>query len=105
MVRFDSARRCSIHVSGSASAGLCPCSRRANSETNDVVIGGSDRAMSATTRIRLLGSLSAMSVISSAHASARSRSTLLAAMRAPTRRRFSIKASRSMIGIAHSSPS
>ena len=34
MVRPDSDSRCSIQVSGNASAGLCPCSRRASSATN-----------------------------------------------------------------------
>ena len=43
-------------VSGSASAALWPCSRRANSATKALLSGGSERAMSATTRIRLFGS-------------------------------------------------
>ena len=63
--------RCSIQVSGKASAALCPCSRRASSATNELTIGGFERAMSAITRIRLLGSCSAISTIWSAHASAR----------------------------------
>ncbi len=46
----DSASRCSIQVSGSASAALWPCSRRANSATNALVSGGAERAMSATTQ-------------------------------------------------------
>ena len=41
----------------------------------------------------------------SAQASARSRSVLPARCRAATRRRFSISARRSMMGIAHNSPS
>ncbi|MBK7332822.1 MAG: hypothetical protein IPI87_10825 [Betaproteobacteria bacterium] len=101
----DSDSRCSIQVSGSASAALCPCSRRASSATKGLVSGGFDRAMSAMTRMRLLGSLPATSSISSAHAAARLRSTMAAAIRAPTRRRFSMSARRSMMGIAHSSPS
>ncbi|MFI5293843.1 MAG: hypothetical protein ACHQ0Y_02320 [Thermodesulfovibrionales bacterium] len=66
IVRPDSERRCSIQVSGNARAGLCPCSRRVNSATNELTMGGSDRAMSAITRIRLFGSVSAVSVIWSA---------------------------------------
>jgi hypothetical protein len=93
MVRPSSERRCSIQVSGSASAALCPCSRRASSATNELTIGGLERAMSATMRIRLFGSCSATAIIWSAHASARSRSRVLAATRWPTRRRFSISAS------------
>ena len=96
--RPDSDRHCSIQVSGSASAALCPCSRRASSATNELTIGGFERAMSAITRIRLFGSCSATSIIWSAHAAARLRSIVPAAIRAPTRRRFSISASRSMIG-------
>src|SRR6476659_9143760 len=42
IVVWDSESRCSIHVSGSASAGPCPCHRRESSETNDVLIGGFD---------------------------------------------------------------
>ncbi len=61
--------------------------------------------MSAITRIRLLGSFSAISIIWSAHTFARSRSARAVAMRTPTRRKFSISAKRNMIGIAHSSPS
>ena len=66
IVRPDSESRCSIQVSGNASAGLCPCNRRANSATNELAIGGFDRAMSAITRIRLFGSFSAISIIWSA---------------------------------------
>ena len=101
----DSESRCSIQVSGKASAALCPCNRRANSATNEPTIGGFERAMSAITRIRLLGSLSAVSIIWFAQASARLRSIVPAAIRAPTRRRFSISARRSMMGMAHNSPS
>ena len=57
IVKPDSARRCSIQVSGSASAALWPCSRRASSATNALTSGGLERAMSAITRIRLFGSL------------------------------------------------
>jgi hypothetical protein len=53
----DSERRCSIQVSGKASAGPRPCRRRASSATKAPTIGGFERAMSAITRIRLLGSL------------------------------------------------
>ena len=101
----ESARRCSIHVSGSASAAPWPCRRRANSATKALVSGGPERAMSAMTRIRSLGDFSATSSMRSAQRPARSRSTCATATRAPTRRRFSISASRSMIGKAHSSPS
>ena len=104
IVRPDSESRCSIHVSGNARAELCPCNRRANSATNELTIGGFDRAMSAITRIRLFGSFSAVSVICSAHWAARFRSIMPAAIRAPARLRFSISARRSMIGIAHNSP-
>jgi hypothetical protein len=48
IVRPSSDSRCSIQVSGNASAGLLPCRRRANSATKDPTIGGSDRAMSAS---------------------------------------------------------
>ena len=68
------------------------------------VMGGSERAMSAITRTRLFGSRSTIAVILSAQESARFRPMLALAMRAPTRRRFSMSARRSMIGIAHSSP-
>jgi hypothetical protein len=60
--------------------------------------------MSAITWMRLLGSRSATSIICSAQASAAPRSAEAAATRAPTRRRFSRSARRSMIGIAQSSP-
>ena len=46
--------------------GPLPCNRRASSATNELTIGGFDRAMSAITRIRLFGSFSAISVIWSA---------------------------------------
>ena len=45
-----------IQCSGMASAALCPCSRRAISATKALLMGGAERAMSATTRIRLFGS-------------------------------------------------
>ena len=67
-------------------------------------MGGFERAMSAITRIRLFGSFSATSVIWSAQESARFRSILSAATRVATRRRFSINARRSIIGMAHNSP-
>ncbi len=105
MVMLDSASRCSIQVSGKARAGPCPCRRRASSATNGLTMGGSERAMSAITRIRLFGSLSAISIIRFAQSCARFKWSLAAAIRAPTRRRFSISARRSMIGIAHNSPS
>jgi hypothetical protein len=105
MLRPDSARRCSIQVSGRASAGPCPCRRRASSDTNGEVIGGPERAMSAITRIRFFGSRWAVSVSVLAQAPARFRSTRPAEMCVATRRRFSISARRSMMGMAHSSPS
>ena len=105
IVRLDSESRCSIQVSGNASAVLCPCNRRANSATNELTIGGFDRAMSAVSKIRLFGSFSAISIICSAQRAARSRSMLPVTIRAPTRRRFSISARRSMMGMAHNSPS
>jgi hypothetical protein len=82
-----------------------PCRRRISSATKAPVIGGSERTMSATTRIRLFGSFSTAAAIRSAQVPASSRSVQPAATRTPTRRRFSIRASRSMIGMAHSSPS
>ena len=62
----DSDSRCSIQVSGNARSGPCPCNRRVSSATNELTIGGFDRAISAITRIRLFGSCSAVSVIWSA---------------------------------------
>ena len=47
IVEPDSDSRCSIHVSGSASAEVRPCRRRTSSATKGPAIGGSDRAMSA----------------------------------------------------------
>ena len=44
----------------------CPWRRRVNSATKELTIGGFDLAMSATVRIRLFGSFSAVSVILSA---------------------------------------
>ncbi len=105
IVRPDSESRCSIQVRGNARAVLCPCSRRANSATKELTIGGSDRAMSAVSNIRLFGSFSEITTICSAQRAARSRSMEPAATRAPTRRRFSISARRSMMGMAHNSPS
>ena len=105
IVNPDSESLCSIHVSGKANAGPCPCKRRANSAINELTIGGFDRAMSAITRIRFFGSFSATSVILSAQLSARLRSIRSAASSAATRLRFSINASRSMMGMAHNSPS
>ena len=52
MLSPDSASCCSIQVSGKARAWPRPCRRRASSDTNGVVIGGCDRAMSAITRIK-----------------------------------------------------
>ena len=60
--------------------------------------------MSATVRTTLLASCSAISARRSAQFSARLQSFQSAITREATRRRFSIKARRSMIGIAHSSP-
>ena len=105
MAKPLSASHCSTQVRVDASAALRPCRRRANSATNALVIGGVERAMSAMINTTLFGSLSAASMRRSAHSCARSRSVRSAITRALTRRRFSIKASRSMIGIAHSSPS
>ena len=104
MVKPDSQSRCSIQVNGKASAGPRPFKRRASSATKALTMGGFECAMSAITRIRLLGSFSAVSVILSAQESAMFRSTQPAATRTPTRRRFSMTASRSMIGMAHNSP-
>ena len=67
-------------------------------------IGGLLRAMSAITRLRLFGSLSATSIMRPAQSCAWFRCSRSVPMRSPPRRRFSIKASRSMIGIAQSSP-
>ena len=74
MVWPDSARRSSIQVSGSASDAPCPWSRRANSATKAFVSGGAERAMSATMRIRSLGTFSATSTMLSAQTPAVSRS-------------------------------
>ncbi|MNM56943.1 hypothetical protein D3C81_681270 [compost metagenome] len=60
--------------------------------------------MSATTSTTLLASRSAVSLSLSAQPLARSRSAQLAMTLAATRRKFSISASLSMIGIAQSSP-
>ena len=105
IVRLDSASRCSTQVSGNASASPWSWRRRTSSATNGPTIGGFERAMSAMTRIRLLGSLSAISVIWSAQRCASLAWTRVVMIRELTRRRFSISASRNMIGIAHSSPS
>ena len=59
----SSASRCSTQVKASASAGLWPCRPRTNSDTNGADIGGFERAMSAITRIRLLGSWSTVVII------------------------------------------
>ena len=102
-----SASRCSIQVSGSASAALWPCSRRASSATNALrhrrvrarhVGDHEDEAPRVAAR--------RPAVIWSAQraGAARGRRALRRCARA-TRRRFSISARRSMIGIAHSSPS
>ena len=100
----ESPSHCSIQVSGNARVVLCPCNRRASSETNELDIGGLERTMSASTRTRLLGSDSATDVSRSAQLSAIPRSIRCPITRALTRRRFSMRASRSMIGIAHNSP-
>ena len=71
---------------GMAIAALCPCSLRASSATNELLMGGLERAMSATTRIRLFGSSWAVSVICAAQKSARSRPMRWAMMRVPARR-------------------
>ncbi len=68
-------------------------------------MGGAERAMSATASTTLLASCSAVSIRRSAQSLARLRSLQLAMTRKATRRRFSIRARRSMMGIAHSSPS
>src|ERR1700722_19975975 len=60
IVNPDSDNHCSIQVRGKARAraALCPCNRRTNSETKEPPMGGFERAISAITRIRLLGSSS-----------------------------------------------
>ena len=103
MVRLESERRCSIQVSGKVIRS--PCKRCTSSATKELTIGGLVRAMSAVTRIRLLGSARATAAIRSAQDAARSRSIRAAAIRALTRRRFSMSARRNMMGIAHNSPS
>ena len=70
---------------------MAPEARRASSATKALVIGGSERAISATTRIMLLGSFSAISIIRSAQTEALSESTRFAPIRVETRRRFSIR--------------
>ena len=98
-------RRCSIQVSGSASAAPWPCRRRASSATNELghrrvrarhVGDDEDQAL----RIAL-GDLDhpvGPGVGEVALGACRRRCARA------TRRRFSISARRSMIGIAHSSP-
>ena len=105
MVMPDSERRCSIQFKGRTSAGPRPCKRRASSATKALTIGGLERAMSAMTRIRLFGSVSTVSIIRSAQMLARFRSTRPTERRTATRRKFSMTARRSMIGVAHNSPS
>ncbi len=104
MDRPDSASCCSIHVNGKARAGPWPCKRRDSSETNGGVMGGDERARSAITKIRFFGSWRAICVSLVAQATARSWSLRSPATRAATRRRFSISAKRSMMGMAHNSP-
>ena len=53
IVKPSSKSRCSIQVSGNAKAGLCPCNRRASSATNELTMGGLDRAMSAESYLNL----------------------------------------------------
>ena len=105
MVWPISESRCSTQVRARVRDGARPRSSRASSATKALVMGGSERAISATSRITLFGSCSAISIIRSAQDEALSESTLSAAIRVETRRRFSIRASRSMIGTAQSSPS
>ena len=100
-----SASRCSSHVTANTSAGPCPCSRLANSATNGVVSGGFSRTISASTSTTSPGSVADTSSIRSTQYAARSRSRRAVITCTATRRRFSSSASRSMIGIAHSSPS
>ena len=100
-----SPRRCSTQVSGEHERGARPCRRRANSATKALVSAGPERAMSAITSMRSLGAFSATATMLSAHAAAWLRSRCATSTRTATRRRFSISASRSMIGKAQSSPS
>ncbi len=64
MLRPDTASCCSIQVSGMARAGPCPCRRRVSSDTNGVVIGGSERAMSAMHQNQVLRILCGPSPVS-----------------------------------------
>ena len=106
IVRPLSARRCSIQVSGSASAGALAL--QAARELGDE--GAAQRRLGARHVGDDAGSgssarFSATSIIRSAQLRGQVAVARPAATRAATRRRFSISASRSMIGIAHSSPS
>ena len=100
-----SASRCSSQVTANTRAGPWPWSRLANSATNAVVSGGFSRTISASTSTTRAGVLADTSSIRSTQYSARSRSRRAVITWNATRRRFSSSASRSMIGMAHSSPS
>ena len=63
IVEPSSARRCSIQPRARSSDGFWPCRSRTNSDTNDADIGGFERAMSAITRIRFLGSCSTVVIM------------------------------------------
>ncbi len=100
-----STSRCSSQLRARCSTGLCRDKRWQNSATNELDSGRSDLAMSATTMTRWDGFFSAMSCKRSTHRSARSRSSRAMVSRVVTRWRFSISPRRSMIGMAHNSPS
>ena len=104
-VRPCSASRCSSQVTANTSAGPWPCRRLANSATNGIVSGGFSRTISARTSTTFAGSVADTSNICSTQYAARSRSRRAAMTCTATRRRFSSSARRSMIGIAHNSPS
>ena len=96
---------CSIQFIASESELPFSCKRRYSSATKVLSIGGSDLAISAITITRFFGSLSTISTISSAHLFASALPVISSDIIAESLRKFSINASRSIIGIAQSSPS
>jgi|GEM_PF-4774983 len=95
----------SSQTMGRLKAGLWPCSRRTNSATKASDRGKPALAMAAISRITPLVSLASTASILPARYSAASRSFCDTIMREAMRRRFSMSASRIMMGTAHSSPS
>ena len=105
LVNPISESRCSIQLRASESELPFSCNLLCSSATNVLIIGGSDLAISAITNTRFLGSVSTISTISSAHLLAKALFVISSEMMTDNRRKFSINASLSMIGMAHNSPS